>query len=85
MCINIIDDGLSKFEQYTCVVQVISETPTTQHIIYNKIGLFENARRPTTDPADHALTFLFPPRAPKKNIHVLPKNVSPSDFPSPVC
>jgi hypothetical protein len=29
--------------------------------------------------------FLFPPRPPKKNIHVLPKNVSPSDFPSPVC
>jgi hypothetical protein len=22
---------------------------------------------------------------PKKNIHVLPKNVSPSSFPSPVC
>ena len=29
--------------------------------------------------------FLFPPRPPRKTIHVLPKNVSPSVFPSPVC
>ena len=62
-----------------------SQSPTAQHIIYNKKGLFENVRRPTTDTVDHALTLSLTPPSPKKNIHVLPKNVSPSDFPSPVC
>ncbi len=31
------------------------------------------------------VVFSSPPTPQRKNIHVLPKNVSPSDFPSPVC
>ncbi len=44
-----------------------SETPTTQHIIYNKMGLFEIACRPATDPPDHALT-LYPKMSPHQDL-----------------
>jgi hypothetical protein len=63
-----------------------SETSTVQHIIYNiKTGLFGTrvVLRKRLD--SRALEFLFPsPAPPRKNIHNPPKNVSPSNFPSPV-
>jgi hypothetical protein len=43
-----------------------SETPTVQHIIYNKMGLFESVRRPATDPSDHDLTLSLPPPPPQE-------------------
>ncbi len=43
-----------------------SETPTAQHIIYNKMGMFESARRPATDPADHALVLSLSPPSPQE-------------------
>jgi hypothetical protein len=65
---------------------MLRETPIAQHIIYNKMGLFKSSCRPVTDPADRALAIsLAPPPPQEKTSTSYPKNVSPSDFPSPVC
>ena len=63
-----------------------SETPTVQHIIYNiHTGLFGTRivlrKRLSITRSGVPLPR---PRPPKKKINNLPKNVSPSNFPSPV-
>jgi hypothetical protein len=64
-------DGLK-----TCCI----EAPTAQHIIYNKMGLFERARRPATDPVDRVLSLSLPPPSPKKKPSTSYPKMSPHQF-----
>jgi hypothetical protein len=49
-----------------CGTGCCSEIPTAQHRMYNKMGLFENLCRPSTDPADHDLEISLPPPTPQE-------------------
>ncbi len=91
MCINIIPTAPWspwRNEENDGLKTNCSETPTAQHIIYNiHPGLFGTrvVLRKTSELYDHWSSTSLPHPTQKKNIHVLPKNVSPSNFPSPVC
>ena len=93
-------DGLSKLEQHTCTVQgledrghpsrwsevMCSETSTAQHIIYNINRAVWNSRRPAKTPRQSCPGVPLPlPHPPKKKIHNLPRNTSPSRLPHHQC
>jgi hypothetical protein len=62
-----------------------SETSTAQNIIYNINRSVWNSCRPVKTPRQSCPGVPLPvPRSQRKNIHNPPKNVSPSNFPSPV-